>query len=78
MRTLKIIDKCDRDYLRAVIKPFRNEVEMIMKLDCPDGREFIAIILNGDECVPLPPFDPGTQFTGMEINVPYSLEALEL
>ena len=68
----------ERSYLKAMIKPFRDDVEMITKMDSPDGREFIAICLKGDICVPLPPFESGAYYTGLEINVPYSPDTLDL
>ena len=74
-----ILDDVEREYLSAVIKPFRNEVENIEKMEVDDETDRICIGIYGSTLndIFLPPFDKGTMYRGMEYNV-YTLEELDL
>lgn len=65
----------EREYLRSVIKPFRNDVRYISKAGF--GEEYIHIKLDGD-IVLLPYFEKGTMYKGMKARKEYSLEELGL
>ena len=76
-----ILDDVEREYLSAVIKPFRNDVSAICKVcSAYEDREFIKILrfFGGINCTFLPDFEPGTMFKGMEPDRWYSLEELGL
>lgn len=72
----EILDDIEKEYLRAVIRPFRDRVKYIGK-NFSNGSEYISINVNG-EWVIFPYFKKGTMYKGMEINKKYSLEELGL
>ena len=71
-----ILDDVEREYLSAVIKPFRDKVKYIAKknLAC---KEYIHIHVNADN-VTLPCFKKGTMYKGMEPGHSYTLKELGL
>ena len=77
-----ILDKKEKEYLSAVIKPFRDKIVSIKKLAFYEKkRKFIRIeyIDNSDKsslCFPDLPNDE--MYKGMEDNRPYKLEELGL
>ena len=75
-----ILDDVEKAYLSAVIKPFRKDVECIMKFGrCSVEKEFIHISMkdNCDNCT-LPDFEKGTMYKGMERGKGYTLKELGL
>lgn len=74
----KILNEKEKEYLSAVIKPFRNDVEYIEKRIFSTGAEYIRICLTEDETVNFPNFKKGTMYKGMEANKAYTVEELEL
>lgn len=75
-----ILTDKEKDYLSALIKPFRNEVECIEKVESYYGEnEFIHITMKkDDDYCELPDFENGTMYKGMEANKKYTLEELGL
>ena len=74
-----ILDDVEREYLSAVIKPFRKKVKYISKLSGFSGaKQFIRIIMCDCDCTNLPFFKGGTMYKGMEADKLYSLEELGL
>lgn len=71
----EILDEKEKEYLSAVIKPFRDRIEYIKKVE--DIGEYIAIYLK-NERLPFPYFDKGTMYKGMETNKGYTLKELGL
>ena len=71
-----ILDDAEKRYLSAVIRPFRNKVEYIEKVDVA-CEEYIHIQLNKDWAF-LPHFRTGTMYKGMKPNHGYTLEELGL
>ena len=72
----EILDEKEKEYLRAVIKPFRDRVMHIKKKTYYE-KEFIEICVK-DEIVSLPYFESNTMYKGMELNKGYTLEELGL
>lgn len=72
----QILDDAEKRYLSAVIKPFRDKVEYIKKIDCA-CEEYIHIQLNRDWII-LPHFRTGTMYKGMEVGREYTVEELGL
>ena len=70
-----ILDDVEREYLSAVIKPFRNKIIYIKKERIE--REFIKIVLINDK-LSLPYFKAGTMYKGMELFKRYTLKELGL
>ena len=71
-----ILDEAEKRYLKGVIRPFRNKVEYIEKVDVA-CEEYIHIQLNKDWAF-LPHFRTGTMYKGMKPNHGYTLEELGL
>ena len=78
---LPILDENEKEYLSAVIKPFRNKIEYIIKYLYEDG-EYISIIYkvsnDGTSSMIFPSYDKGTTYKGMELGKKYTLEELGL
>ncbi len=76
----KILTDKEKAYLSAVIKPFRDRVKYITKMDITyskSKREFICIRINR-ECMLFPKFARETMYKGMEANKRYTLKELGL
>lgn len=77
-----ILTEEEKEYLSAVVKPFRKFVVYIEKIKYIDGWEkiiFYSLNLKSWECMTnLPPFQSGTRFKGMKLNKQYKLEELGL
>lgn len=73
----EILDETEREYLKAVIKPFKKRVKYIVKagslMRCE--KELLKIQLDNDNML-LPYFEEGTMYKGMEIDKEYTLEEL--
>lgn len=74
-----ILNDAEKEYLSAVIKPFRNRVDYIMKEEniC-SSTEFIYIDLSGGDIADFPNFKVGTMYKGMELDKSYTLQELGL
>lgn len=74
-----ILDEVEREYLSAVIKPFRNRVTSVRKwYNGIDYRIIIALDNNENLCQ-LPRFPFGSEmYMGMDINKCYTLQELGL
>ena len=81
-----ILTEKEREYLSAVIKPFRDRKVVIKKYEYPQNEyknECIRISVEyydktGGETVSLPIFKKGTMYKGMELYEVYTLEELGL
>ena len=76
----KILDEKEKEYLSAVIKPFRKDVECIEKVECClSENEFIHVSMKkDDDYFELPKFEKGAMYKGMEADKAYTLEELGL
>ena len=77
-----ILDEDEKEYLSAVIKPFRDCVKCISK-NRFDGFERIFITYfsklgNKDYILDLPAFEEGTMYKGMDVCKHYTLDELGL
>lgn len=74
-----ILDKAEREYLKAVIRPFRKEVATISKFQTWDeSSQYIYISMKDNHIATLPVFPKGTMYKGMKGGKHYSLEELGL
>ena len=76
-----ILDEAEKEYLSAVIEPFRKSVISIKKIEATYCWEIISFYytFQSYECITiLPPFESGTRFKGMEAGKEYRLEELGL
>ncbi len=73
----EILDDAEKEYLRAVIRPFRNKIVSISKEDCCNEDCFINIELENDALI-FPYFKKETMYKGMELEKQYTLKELGL
>ena len=74
----QILDEEEKEYLSAVIKPYRDRVEYIAKVDAHYiEKEYIRIKIGGEN-MPMPNFKSGSMYKGMELDREYTLEELGL
>lgn len=79
-----VLDKAEKKYLRAIIKPFKANVTDICKLSDDRGFYYIRIYAESlsselsEEVIDLPLFEIGTMYKGMRLGKHYSLKELGL
>ena len=78
-----VLDDVEREYLSAVIKPFRKSVIGVCKhFYTEDNKQFISISVRNDsgfsEYIHLPNFNSDTMYKGMKAEKWYSLHELGL
>ena len=79
-----ILTKEEKEYLSAVIKPFRNKVKNIIKFSCAmNSHCFIEIVYDDDTwgkdmTIVMPPFKKDTMYKNMELGKKYTLKELGL
>lgn len=79
-----ILDKEEKEYLSAVIKPFRNKVKNIIKFSCAmNSHSYIEIVYDDDTwgknmAIVMPPFKKDTMYKNMKLEKKYKLEELGL
>lgn len=74
-----LLDDVEKEYLSAVIKPFRKKVKHIVKINLFGSPEeqFIRIVIGNLDFINLPNFNKNTgMYRGMEVDKLYSLEEL--
>ena len=77
-RKEEILDNTEKNYLRSVIRPFRDKVKTIEK-NIMDDKEYISINLESWlDSFSLPIFKKGTMYKGMKKDKKYTLEELGL
>ena len=79
-----VLDEAEKRYLRAVIRPFRDRINHIVK-EHMCGNTYIRIDIKpipeataNVDSIDLPYFKEGTMYTGMVTNKDYTLEELGL
>lgn len=78
-----ILNEKEKEYLRAVIKPFKKKVISIRRCDCRKeetlpSNSYISITLKGEPHMNLPYFTRSTMYKDMEGNIEYTLKELGL
>ena len=77
----QILNKAERKYLKAALKPFYKKVDYIKKYgrnirrDGTCANEYLFIAFQGGYFT-FPDFDKGKMYTGMELNKKYTLKEL--
>ncbi len=84
-KELEILDEKEKEYLSAVIKPFKNRVESIIKrkdnteiYKFNKETEFILIMIKDAFNIVLPNFKAKTMYKNMKLEKEYSLKKLGL
>ncbi len=72
-----LLDDVEREYLSYVIKPFRDRITRIRKMNLHGGGEYLVIYMD-EEASCLPSFKEGTMYKGMVAMKYYTLEELGL
>lgn len=72
-----VLDNVEKEYLSAVIKPFKGDVDYICKR-LNHGGYYIAIVSNGSDVTKLPYFPNNEMYKGMELDRRYKLKELGL
>lgn len=74
-----VLDDVEKEYLSAVIKPFRKMISCIRKSKDPrKGKNYIKIEFCDGDCMFFPNLSNNAMYKGMEVNKKYSLEELDL
>lgn len=74
-----ILDEVEREYLKAVIRPFKNKIDTISKFRTwDDSSQYIYIEMKDTHIGTLPVFPKGTMYKGMKEGKHYSLKELGL
>lgn len=72
-----ILDDIEREYLKAVLKPFRYVIEYVEKIRTVDDRyEYIEAVMGDREIISFPYFETEKMYIGMNPNEKYSLDSL--
>lgn len=74
----EVLDKIEKKYLGALIRPFRDKVTDIKKSMVWNREEFLVIGIKMDKSIVLPNFKEGTMYRKMKLNKKYTLEELGL
>ena len=78
-----VLTESEKEYLSAVIKPFRDRILHIYKVEV-SGYECIGVDLKFpkveklEDSLTLPCFEIGTMYKGMKLGKDYTLEELDL
>lgn len=76
------LDAGERKYLRAVLRPFKDNVDyvFVQKVSYPynDKRSLYVMLKSPRFVSQLPPFNEGSMYNGLELNKNYKLEELGL
>lgn len=73
-----ILDKEEKAYLEAVLKPYQNWLIVITKLRKYDSSEYLKIAIGAAGLIEFPQFEKDTMYKGMELNKEYTLKELGL
>ena len=73
-----ILTDSKREYLSAVIKPFRKKVMDAVKTQYSGGKQSIRIRICAGDYVELPLFNNNTMYKGMDVGKYYTPEELGL
>ena len=79
-----ILDEKEKEYLSAVIKPFRDKVKNIIKFSCAmNSHSYIEIVYDDDTwgkdmAIIMPPFKKDTMYKNMKLGEKYTLKELGL
>lgn len=77
-RKEEILDEVEKEYLKGVIRPFRNKVRAIIKMEYSENSAFICIVLKDDSDMLFPVFKKEYMYKKMELDKHYTLKELEL
>lgn len=72
-----VLDKTERKYLKAALRPFRNRIVRVTKFKFPGCSDYyLRVDLEDGGSLAFPSFPAGTMYNGMEPSHEYTLEEL--
>lgn len=74
----EILDEVEKEYLHAVIKPFKKIIIGIVVNDILIGEPYLSIKVRGNDEITFPCFKKGTMYKNMKTNREYTLKELGL
>lgn len=74
----EILDEAEKEYLSAVIKPFKKIITGIVVNDILIGEPYLSIKVKGNDEITFPCFKKGTMYKNMKTNREYTLKELGL
>ena len=75
----EILDETEKEYLKTVIKPFKNKVKSICKFQgFRRDTEYLTIYFEDNYNIGFPDFKIGTMYKGMKRDKEYTLKELGL
>lgn len=74
----EILDDTEKEYLRAVIKPFKKIITDIVVKEVSSGECYLSVHLRCGDRIIFPNFKQGTMYKNMEIDRKYTLKELGL
>lgn len=79
-RKEEVLDETEKRYLSNIIRPFKNQVQYIVKYDNPlrTEKEHLRIKLINDEEINFPDFKKDSMYKGMKEGKKYTLKKLGL
>ena len=79
-RKEEVLDETEKRYLSNIIRPFKNQVQYIVKYDNPlrTEKEYLRIKLINDEEMNFPDFKKDSMYKGMKEGKKYTLKKLGL
>lgn len=73
----QILNNTEIGYLKVVLKPFRNKISHVVKVNDGEDKEFIYVEFNMDATMyRFPSFKKDEKYVGMENGHPYTLHEL--
>ena len=74
-----LLDDGEREYLRAVLRPFKKDIECVVKYNSIGyPYEYLVVKMKGKSNWYFPMFPIGTMYQGMEESKEYTLKELGL
>ena len=74
-----ILTEEERKYLSVVIKPYKEDIEYIVKLGgVVTNNEFLFISVKDSGYLNFPLYEKGTMYRGLKLDKEYTLEELDL
>lgn len=69
----------ERKYLLMVTKPYKEDIEYVIKLEgAVTGKESLFISVKDYGYISFPLYEKGTKYKGLELNKKYEIEELSL
>ena len=74
----EILDDTEKEYLSAVINPFKEKITGIVVKEVSNGQCYLSLHVRCDDRIVFPNFKKGTMYKNMEIDREYTLQELGL